>query len=107
MVRVAFKCLQSGNVVSFSDVDDIESMRKEQHYEEIKYENAKTNEQTSHQPHLAVAKNDDRASQIGNEKATDGSIGPGDDEAEKISYEDEGHVAKRRGRPRKIDAEII
>lgn len=33
-----FKCKQSGNIVSFIDLDDIASMRKEPHYEEVKDE---------------------------------------------------------------------
>ena len=33
---VTFRCKQSGNTVSFSAQEDIESMRKEEHYEEIK-----------------------------------------------------------------------
>ena len=39
---VTFRCKQSGNTVSFSDAMDIETMRKEQHYEEIKHEEQKT-----------------------------------------------------------------
>lgn len=33
---VKFRCKQSGNIISFVRQDDIESMRKEPHYEEIK-----------------------------------------------------------------------
>lgn len=36
MPIIKFRCLQSGNTVSFSDETDIQSMRKEPHYEEIK-----------------------------------------------------------------------
>ena len=39
---VTFRCKQSGNTVSFSDPADIESMRKEPHYEEVKHESQKT-----------------------------------------------------------------
>jgi len=39
---VTFRCKQSGNTVSFSDPADIESMRKEQHYEEVKNESQET-----------------------------------------------------------------
>ncbi len=35
---VTFRCKQSGNTVSFSAQEDIESMRKEPHYEEVKNE---------------------------------------------------------------------
>ena len=38
---VTFRCKQSGNTVSFSDPADIESMRKEPHYEEVKHESQK------------------------------------------------------------------
>ena len=43
-MKVAFRCKQSGNTVSFSDPTDIKSMREEAHQEEIKYEAQKTNE---------------------------------------------------------------
>ena len=36
MPVVKFRCIQSGNIVAFSDETDIESMRREPHYEEIK-----------------------------------------------------------------------
>ena len=32
---VTFRCKQSGNTVSFTDLTDIESMRREAHYEEV------------------------------------------------------------------------
>ena len=32
---VKFRCMQSGNVVSFHQADEIESMRKEPHYMEV------------------------------------------------------------------------
>lgn len=35
MMMATFKCKQSGNTVSFIDENDIASMRKETHYEEI------------------------------------------------------------------------
>ena len=35
-MKVSFRCKQSGHTVSFTRIDDIESMRKEPHYEEIK-----------------------------------------------------------------------
>ena len=37
-MKVTFRCKQSGNMVSFSSIDDIESMRKEDLYEEVKDE---------------------------------------------------------------------
>lgn len=41
-MKVKFRCKQSGNTVLFSDPTDIETMRKEVHYEEIKDEDQKT-----------------------------------------------------------------
>lgn len=41
-MKVQFRCKESGNTVSFSDDLEIESMRKEQHYEEIKNESQET-----------------------------------------------------------------
>ena len=38
MQKVAFKCIASGNLVYFTDEADIESMRKEPHYQEVKQE---------------------------------------------------------------------
>lgn len=35
MPTVRFRCKQSGNTVAFSDEADIESMRRESHYEEV------------------------------------------------------------------------
>lgn len=35
-MKVTFRCKQSGNFVSFTDPTDIETMRKEAHYEEVK-----------------------------------------------------------------------
>ncbi len=35
MAVVKFRCKQSGNTVAFSNETDIESMRREPHYEEI------------------------------------------------------------------------
>jgi len=43
-MKVTFRCKQSGNTVSFSSIDDIESMRKEDHYEEVKDEVSITKE---------------------------------------------------------------
>lgn len=43
-MKVTFRCKQSGNMVSFSSIDDIESMRKEDHYEEVKDEVSITKE---------------------------------------------------------------
>jgi len=40
-----FRCRQSGNTISFVNPDDIESMRKEPHYEEIKDEAEETSTQ--------------------------------------------------------------
>lgn len=37
---VTFRCKVSGNTVSFRDPSDIESMRKEENYEEVKCEPA-------------------------------------------------------------------
>lgn len=37
-MNVSFRCKQSGNVVSFTDEQDIDWMRKESHYEEVKDE---------------------------------------------------------------------
>lgn len=42
-METIFRCKQSGNTVSFSDPMDIESMRNETHYEEIKNEGQKAN----------------------------------------------------------------
>lgn len=35
-MKVYFRCKQSGNLVSFTDENDIEVMRKEEYYEEVK-----------------------------------------------------------------------
>lgn len=35
-MMTVFRCKQSGNTVSFSDIEAINSMRKEPHYEEIR-----------------------------------------------------------------------
>lgn len=35
-MKITFRCKQSGNCVSFTNEVDIEAMRKEPHYEEVK-----------------------------------------------------------------------
>ena len=44
---IFFRCKQSGNTISFINPDDIESMRKEPHYEEIKDEAEEISTSTS------------------------------------------------------------
>lgn len=41
-MMIAFKCKRSGNLVAFSDLDDIESMRKESGYVEVKEQSNET-----------------------------------------------------------------
>ena len=35
---IQFRCKRSGNIISFTNEDDIEHMRKHEGYEEVKYE---------------------------------------------------------------------
>ena len=50
---VTFRCLQSGNKVSFTNETDIESMRKEPHYEEVKDEKT---DATAHEKNAETVK---------------------------------------------------
>ena len=76
-----FRCRQSGNTISFVNPDDIESMRKEPHYEEIKDEAEETSTSTQDFPIETIAVSDD-AEETHDEKVVQRSV-------------------KKRGRPAK------
>lgn len=80
MMRVTFRCKRSGNTVSFASQSDIESMRKLEHYEEVKDEEARTEKADAEES----AESDDRDS--------------GKGQGETIEVE-AGKMLKRRGRP--------
>lgn len=95
-MKVTFRCKASGNKVSFTNENDIEHMRKEPQYEEMKDEskaedNAKIN-----------AKQENGQSDVGNTN-----------ESKHEENADEGQdakVLKKRGRPvksKQIEYEVI
>lgn len=87
-MKVIFRCKQSGNCVSFTNEADIESMRKEPHYEEVKDE--------------SKAKDD---AKINAEQENRESIASNPDEnndAEDVwEKQKDAKVLKKRGRPAK------
>ncbi len=46
-MKVSFRCKRSGNVVSFTNENDIEQLRKHEGYEEVKDQSAVPTEQPS------------------------------------------------------------
>lgn len=81
---VEFICNQSGNKVRFSSADDIEAMRKETGYTEVK------NESETKDDAKVDAKQEDGKSIVGNS-------GEGKDRKE--DGKQEANVLKKRGRP--------
>lgn len=46
-MTIYFRCKQSGNLVGFSNEDDIAIMRKEEHYEEVSQSTSEAKEQAA------------------------------------------------------------
>lgn len=91
-MKVSFRCKRSGNVVSFVHAQDIDWMRKEAEYEELKDE----------------SKTESNA-QINAKQEVGKSLVDNPDEG--YNAEDAGQkdakVLKRRGRPRNIEQDVI
>lgn len=96
-MKVSFRCKQSNNVVNFTNQQDIDWMRKEAGYEEIKNEiKAESNAQIN-------AKQEIRESIIGNPDEGDNAenAGQGND------GQKDAKVLKKRGRPRIVEQDVI
>lgn len=97
-MKVSFRCKQSGNVVNFTNQQDIDWMRKEAGYEEIKNEvstKADAEITTKQEIREGLADNPDESYNAEN-------AGQGNDGQQK-----DAKVLKKRGRPRSIEQDVI
>lgn len=93
-MKVQFRCKQSGNIVSFTNEQDIHWMRKEASYEEIKDE-IKAESSVKQEIRKSIIdypdenNNEENVSQNGDDGAKDSKM------------------LKKRGRPRNIEQNVI
>lgn len=93
-MKVTFRCKQSGNIVSFTNEQDINWMRKEASYEEVGDE-IKAESSAKQEIRESVA---DYPDESNNEK----NVSKSGDDGEKAP-----EVLKKRGRPRNIAQNVI